>query len=117
MYGIPKDFNLDSIVGSKIVIISRSLNTLNFGFDNKWSIISDGPIKFIEEEKSFFLNGSDEWSLIDPLFSMLEKRIVGWNIESSKIFKILFEDSTSISFIDNSDLYELYHIEPKGWTI
>lgn len=117
MYGIPKEFNLDPLKGSKIVLIGRSFNTLNIYFDNKWSIISEGPIGIREINGSYILNSSDEWSFIDQLFSLIEKQINGWSTESSREFKVFFQDNTSTTFIDDSDHYELYHFEPNGWII
>lgn len=117
MYGIPRDFDLTPLVGSKIILKCRSFNTLSFDFANGWSITYDGPIEIQENTGAFSIEISDVWSPIEPLFSFLEKDISKWLIETQKSFSICFPDNTSILFSDISNQYECFHISPRGWII
>ncbi len=117
MYGIPSDFDLTPLVGIKIILICRSFNTLSFDFANGWSITCDGPIEIHEENGAFSIEISDIWSPIEPLFSLLEKDIANWLIETQKSFRMCFTDITSILFSDTSNQYECFHISPRDWII
>lgn len=116
MFKIPNDFDLTQLVGNKIISIDRSINTLSFIFDKKLSITCDGPMELKELNGSFLINSSEKWSSIDPIYSVLEKEITNCKVDSSKSFRIFFQNS-SITFLDNSKRYKSFHFSPNGWII
>jgi hypothetical protein len=117
MFKIPNDFDLTQLVGNKIISIDRSINTLSFIFDKKLSITCDGPMELKELNGSFLINSSEKWSSIDPIYSVLEKEITSWKVDSPKSFRMFLKDGTAITFFDNSKQYESFHFSPNGWII
>lgn len=113
MYKIPKDYNINAIIGETIVQIAFGLNFITLFFNR-------GYIQLEGAFATTFDNNTHEYDEVYPvkndfgLLQLLEHKIVQVNINSDRnIMILLFENDSSLKLIGNEN-YESYVINISG---
>jgi hypothetical protein len=115
MHGIPKDLNLDDLIGENIQRIDVGPYIIHLKFSNNRTISCEGEIRIKGNETNRIT--CRNWENINSIKEVLLKNIQSWQITNSKTFMLNLSDDVEIHFTDDSDKYERFQIYPEGYII
>jgi len=111
MYGIPKDLDLEHIIGAECNLIGIGQDILNINFTPEGTIGIEGSWEYLDKNEQIIDKYSrDEEKESYKLHGLLGKKISSYNILSNKELLIIFENGEKIKIFDDSDQYESFSI-------
>jgi len=114
MKPIPKELNLDRLVGQMLQQICIGPNDLQFRFEADDCISCEGgsvSVTLAGIHHDIFTE--DGWGDISPLTKMAGQVVESWRIESSHVLQLVLTPSTILRFISHDSPYEDFVVAPE----
>ena len=110
MYGIPKDLNLDFLLGATLTQIAIGEYQIQFNFSPEGSFGVEGNWE-LKDKKGNVLDSS-----ASPPFGQVQS-LLGQNVKASmvappKSLTITFESGQALTIYDSSEQFESFTIQP-----
>jgi len=113
MRPIPKDLNLDRLVGQQLQQICIGAHDLQFKFEGEDRIRCTGVVTVTIEEFCHDVFTEDGWKDASPLAKIAGRDVVSWKIESAYVFAITLTPAAVIRFISEDSPYEDFVVDPE----
>lgn len=112
MYRVPKDLNLDDIIGSEVHQICLGRYDVQFHFHSGRSIRAQGKIQVVSESgKVTTWNDEKQWDGAEYQ-SLLGIVVEQYSVPNDITLEIRFCNGWTLKFYDDSDQFETMLIEP-----
>jgi hypothetical protein len=110
MYRIPKDLNLENIIGRDLNLLGLGKHDIQLNFDGSGiKICVQGAIRLIEDGKVIATWTEHSWSSID-FQKILNATVESYAVPRENLLEIRFEDELTLQLHDDSDQYETMQI-------
>ena len=110
MYRIPKDLNLENIIGRDLNLLGLGRHDVQLNFDGSGiKICVQGTISLIEDGKVIATWTEHNWSSID-FQNILNATVESYAVPRENLLEIRFEDGLTMQLHDDSDQYETMQI-------
>lgn len=117
MYGIPKNLNLDGIIGNSITQLR--IGEYDFQFDiGNVSFSIQSTIKVLKNEECCGEWNESVWPSV--IFrDIINVKVTSWEYESVKVLNINLENELKIKLIDDNENFESFQVNTNGdlWVI
>jgi len=115
MYGVPKDINLTSMIGTRLDSITFAEFTIGLAFDDGHRFSVFGQMKFRNQKGKELEEGTPtEIRQETQLSSLVGDRVKGIEMNPPTSITIVFSSARSIELIDAGSPYEAFSVEPEG---
>lgn len=117
MYGLPKDFTGDFLVGRTLEAVTFTENTVHFAFDNEVSLTVESSLKHVASSADEAPDPQPVPLRHSRLMELVGNRIRSAEAVDSGTLRLLFENEQVLSVFDDSTSYESYSIRNGGQEI
>ena len=110
---IPKDLNLDRLVGRQLEQICIGACDVQFRFGGEDKIRGSGFVSVEHRGRIVGVFTEEGWEDSRPLCEIVGMNVVGWKKESSHVLSIVLEDSYVLRLRSEDSRYEDWILDPE----
>jgi len=114
MKPIPKELNLDRLVGQMLQQICIGPNDLQFRFEGDDRISCEGCVSVTLAGIHHEIFTEDGWSDISPLSGIVGQIVESWRVDSPNVLQVILAPATILSFTSSDSAYEDFVVDPEA---
>ena len=113
MKPIPKELNLDRIIGQQLQQICIGAHDLQFRFEQDNQIRCQGTVTVTTNNTRYDIFTEKGWNHVTQLSLLAGREVRSWKVEDAHVLSITLDPLAVIHFISEDSPYEDFIVDPE----